>query len=210
MRGEFFGSIWQFGRNMIVVREADRLTLINSVRLNDEGLAYLDKLGRVVNVVRIGSMHGMDDPFYVNRYHAAYWTLPDMKHKDLPTDKELKVGGEMPFKGCSLFVFQTTKLPEAILRVDREGGILIACDALQNWAEPDHFCDPATIEKMRPMGFFTPANLGVAWQHATEPKKADFERLKEVKFAHVLCGHGTPVKNTAKEAYHATFDAKFP
>lgn len=30
---------------------------------------------------------------------------------------------------------------------------MIACDALQNWVEPDEFFDAGTIEKMREMGF---------------------------------------------------------
>ena len=42
MKNEFFGSMWQFSRNMIIVREDDKLTLLNSVRLDDNGLAELD------------------------------------------------------------------------------------------------------------------------------------------------------------------------
>src|SRR4051812_14909963 len=76
MRGPFFESVWQFSRNMVVVREGDRLTLVNAVRLGEEGLAALDALGKVVNVVKIGSMHGVDDAFYVDRYRATYWALP--------------------------------------------------------------------------------------------------------------------------------------
>jgi len=38
MRAEFFGSMWQFNRNMTIVRENGRLTLINTVRLDDAGL----------------------------------------------------------------------------------------------------------------------------------------------------------------------------
>ena len=41
MRGEFFGSTWQFSRNMTVVREGDDLTIVNSVRLGDDGLRAL-------------------------------------------------------------------------------------------------------------------------------------------------------------------------
>ena len=65
------GMEWKFSRNMTVVREGDRLIIINSVRLSDEGLAELDRLGRVTDVVRLGSLHGRDDPFYVDRYDPA-------------------------------------------------------------------------------------------------------------------------------------------
>ena len=54
---------WRFSRNMTVVRDGERLIIVNSVRLSDEGLAALEKLGQVTDVVRLGSLHGRDDPF---------------------------------------------------------------------------------------------------------------------------------------------------
>jgi hypothetical protein len=210
MRNQFFGSMWQFSRGMTIVREGDRLTVLNSVRLDDDGLAALDALGQVVNVVRIGDMHGSDDRFYVDRYGATFWALPGMTIGDgLKVDRQLAVDGAMPFRSCSLFVFRTTKRPEAILRLDREGGILIACDSLQNWIEPDEFFDPETVETMRKMGFFTPAGLGLAWLHESEPKAEDFLRLKAVPFKHALCGHGRPFLDRAAENYHAAFKRFF-
>lgn len=206
MRNEFFGSMWQFSRNMTIVRESRRLTIVNSIRLDDEGLAVLDALGKVVNVVRIGDMHGIDDPFYVDRYQATFWALPGMRIQDgLNVDKVLAAGGEMPFADASLFEFKTTKRPEAILHLHREGGILIACDSLQNWTEPDEFFLDETAERMQEMGFFTPATLGLAWLQESEPGADDFVRLKEMRFRHVLCGHGSPVRDTAQERFHTTF-----
>jgi hypothetical protein len=210
MANEFFGSMWKFNRNMTIVREGDRLTLINSVRLDESGLAQLDALGKVVNVVRIGDMHGVDDPFYVDRYDATFWALPQMGVQDgLTVDKLLVEDGEMPFDDCTLFTFQTSSRPEGILRLDREGGIMIACDSLQNWTEPDEFFDDETVEKMRGMNFFTPAGIGLAWLHASEPKPDDFARLKDVHFRHALCGHGVPLRDTAQQDYHATFQRFF-
>jgi hypothetical protein len=231
MRNEFFGSTWQFSRNMTVVRENGRLTLINSVRLNDAGLAELDALGKVTNVVQLGDMHGLDDQFYLDRYCTNHWVLPGMgvaedsmviaegAEGSLVTaegstaattiNKTLAVDGEMPFSDCSLFIFETTNRPESILRLDREGGIMIACDALQNWGEPDEFFDTETIEKMREMGFFAHAGVGPAWIHASEPKPEDFERLSKINFNHALCGHGTPVKNTAQADFAKTFNRMF-
>lgn len=206
MRNEFFGSMWQFGRNMIIVREGGDLTLINAVRLNDEGLAALDALGDVKHVMQIGAMHGHDDAFYVDRYGASFWAVPGMPRDErIPLDHELQAGGELPFSGAKLFVFTETKLPEAIVLLDRDGGIAIACDSLQHWTEPDAFMDASTIETMKGMGFFTPHNLGPAWMHVCEPKPGDFERLKELPFEHALTGHGFPVVNGASKAYHVTF-----
>lgn len=60
----------QFSRHMTAVRECNALTLINSIRLDDAGLAQLDALGRVAHVVKIGSLHGRDDAFYKAHYGA--------------------------------------------------------------------------------------------------------------------------------------------
>jgi hypothetical protein len=208
MKGEFFGSPWQFGRNMTVVRQAGELTLVNAVRLDDAGLAQLDALGEVTHVVRIGSLHGRDDAFYVERSDATYWGLRGTPPTGVEIDEELTADA-VPVRDASLFRFEHTKLPEAILRLDRDGGIVIACDALQNWAEPDAFTDSATRTRMQGMGFFTPANIGVAWQHVNEPKPEDFVRLKAISFRHALCGHGAPLRDTAQAGYHATFKRLF-
>jgi hypothetical protein len=210
MKNEFFGSMWQFNRNMTIVRENGNLTIFNSVRLDDEGLAELDKLGKVTNVVRLGDMHGVDDPFYVDRYNALFWALPNMKVQDgLKIDKPLVEGGEMPVSGSSLFEFKTVKRPECIVRLDRDGGIMIACDSLQNWVEPDELFDEQTKATMQQMNFFQSANLGPAWMFESQPQVSDFVRLKELPFQHAFCGHGSPLLNNADEAFHARFKQMF-
>ena len=210
MRGDFGGSIWQFSRNMTVVRDGDDLSLVNSVRLDEDGLAALDRLGRVRNVVRIGSLHGMDDAFYLDRYGATLWSLPGMEtDADAAGTKTLSAGGETPFPDCSVFVFEHTKLPECILRLDREGGIMIACDALQNWCTHDRFFSEESKGLMTEMGFFQQANVGPVWMQVNEPAADDFARLKEIPFRHALCGHGEPLVGTAAEDYAATFKRLF-
>jgi hypothetical protein len=209
MRGEFFGSTWQFSRNMTVVRDGGALTLINAVRLDEAGLSSLERLGTVTNLVRLGSMHGHDDAFYLARYSPEFWALRGMPEPPGARVRELRAGGAMPFSDCSLFQFQTTRMPEGILRLDREGGILIACDSLQNWVAPDEYFAADTVETMTKMGFFTRANLGPAWIHVNEPGADDFRRLREVPFKHALCGHGSPLRETAMQDYAATFGRLF-
>ncbi len=205
MQTMLMGAPWRFSRNMTVVRDGADLTVINSVRLDEAGLAQLDALGRVANVVKIGSLHGRDDAFYKSRFGATLWSLPDMQHEHgLTTDKALTPDGETPFAGCRVFEFRTTKMPECILRVDREGGILIACDSLQNWLAPNELFSDESRQLMADMGFFEPANLGPLWRQVSEPRSEDFVRLLELPFRHALCGHGTPLRDTAKEEYGAT------
>ncbi|MFN7097544.1 MAG: hypothetical protein ACK4PR_08300 [Gammaproteobacteria bacterium] len=42
----------QHSRNMIIIRENNNLSLINTVRLTVNGLAALDKLRKVKNIIR--------------------------------------------------------------------------------------------------------------------------------------------------------------
>lgn len=210
MKTELMGAHWHFSRNMTIVRHGDELTLINSVRLDEAGLAKLEALGKVKNLVKIGSLHGEDDPFYKARYNPVFWAMPGMQHKlGLVADKALCAGGEMPFPGCSIFEFQTTKLPECILRIDREGGILVACDSLQNWVSDDEFFSDESRAMMKQMGFFQPANFGPVWMQVCEPKADDFVRLFEIPFRHTLCGHGLPLLNTAYEDYRQRAQSVF-
>lgn len=201
---------WQFSRNMTIVREGKRLILINTVRLDDAGLAALDQLGEVTDVIRLGALHGRDDAFYLDRYQARHWVMPGLEAEGGSATKPLGQIPPLPINGASLFQFQTTKIPEGVIHLDRDGGILIACDALQNWVSPDeHFCE-ASCERMEGMGFFTPANVGPVWMQAAEPLAEDFHRLKALTFKHVLCGHGMPLREKAREAFGATFDRLFP
>ncbi|NMG33760.1 hypothetical protein GRF61_04765 [Azoarcus sp. TTM-91] len=204
------GCDWCFSRNMTVVREDDRLVLFNSVRLGEEGLAALDRLGRVTDVVCLGALHGRDDPFYVSRYGARYWRVGGGAHESgLEAHHRLEAGGPLPVSGATLFEFSTTRLPEAILLLEREGGIAIACDALQNWLAPDEYFSDASRQLMQDMGFFTPANFGPVWMQAAVPQAADFSRLAQHSFRHALCGHGEPLRDSADSDFRARFEQVF-
>ncbi len=200
---------WQFSRNMTIVREGDRLILFNAVRLSDDGLKALEQLGRITDVVQVGGLHGADDAFYRDTFGATYWAQPGAGQEGVPVDRELVEGGELPISGAQLFTFRTTKTPECIFRLDRDGGVMIACDALQNYLNPDEFFSKDSAEMMEGMGFFTPANVGPVWMQVSEPQAEDFQRLSALQFRHVFCGHGAPVLGGASDAYKATFRRLF-
>ncbi len=192
----------RISRNMIVLRENDELSLISSVRLNEDGLAALDKLGTVRHVVKLGAFHGMDDRFYVDRYQAEMWAVEGMEHADaLATTRVLEPGGPLPISRASLFVFETSAKPEAALLLERDGGILLTCDSLQNWASTDEFFNEEGAAKLTAWGFVRPANPGPGWLAACSPKASDFERLLRLEFAHLVPSHGTPLRERAKGAF---------
>ena len=202
----------RFSRNMTIVRQDGDLTLINTVRLDDDGLKALDELGAVKNVIRLGFFHDRDDPFYMDRYQgqARFWSVPDCEHGlGLQPDEILSPDSELPLAGASVFLLETAARPEAILRLDRDGGILISCDCLQNWARPTAEFNFMAKLMMRVMGFFKPTNVGPGWIRLAKPGAADFERLNQLEYEHVLPSHGTPVKGDARNAYGATFQRLF-
>ena len=51
--------------------------------------------------------------------------------------------------------------------------------------------------------------LGLAWLQESQPQPPDFVRLKDVPFAHALCGHGAPLRDTARQEFHAAFQRFF-
>jgi hypothetical protein len=209
-RPTYGGQAWQFSRNMQIVRQGDSLTLVNAVRLDDDGLEKLDRLGKVKNVVKLGAFHGMDDAFYLDRYSAKQWALPGMEHEGgHGTDVELHVDGEMPFSDASLFAFESSIKPEALLIVERGGGIILSCDSLQNWVEVDRFFSTDSAEKMKAIGFIRPANIGPGWRQACNPQADDFARLKDVAFRHLLPAHGKPLLEKAHEQLSLTFAREF-
>lgn len=202
----------QMSRNMVIIRHGSELTLINTVRLNDAGLQKLESLGKVTHIVRIGAFHGRDDAFYRDRYSSAeLWALKGSTYDSgLIADRELSPAGEMPFPGCSLFVFETSTLPECALLIERDGGILVTCDSIQNITEIDTFYNAVTAKITQDQGLVKPANISPIWLGATHTTSADFVRLlKTMKFRHLVTAHGEPMRDNAFEQVTASVERVF-
>jgi hypothetical protein len=201
----FGGRTFKSSRNMTVVRDGSALTLVGTLRLDDAGLQHLEALGTVTNLVKLGANHGRDDAFYLDRYSAQLWAFPGMPHeRGVSTDRALVPGRAGPISDAESFVYETSAKPEGHLLIRREGGILLACDSLQNSTEPNEYFDEVSTEMMRANGFFRRANIGPGWRHGNNVKASDFTRLKALKFRHLLSGHGPPLLNDAFEAVSDT------
>jgi len=126
------GADIQTSRNMVIIRHGSELSLINSVRLNDEGLKQLDQLGTVTHIIRIGAFHGRDDAFYKSYYpKSTLWTLPGATYENgLAPDKVLTPEGDKLSQGVR-FSCLKHPIPGRYLHIDRDGGILISCDSIQ-------------------------------------------------------------------------------
>jgi hypothetical protein len=206
----------RFSRNMTVVREGERLVVINSVRLDDAGLRSLDALGKVTDVVRLAAFHGMDDPFYKERYGAKVWTVKGQRYVSgfdasaeayLTADAELDNATPPPLAKARIYAIGS-KPPEGLLLLEREGGVLVSGDCLQNWQAPDRFFSLLARPMMRLMGFIKPHNIGPAWLKHTKPPVADLRGILDLPFEHVLPAHGSAVIGTAKAAYRPRIEAE--
>lgn len=158
----------------------------------------------------MGAHNGLDDPFYVERYNAKLWALNEMEHKGgLAADHILVPDGEMPARDISLFVYESSAMPEAMFVLNREGGIVIAADSLQNWAVVDEFFSDAAAKAMTNAGFIRPANVGPEWLRHCAPDAVEFDRVAKLEFRHLLPSHGRPLLETAKEDLKARFSELF-
>lgn len=197
----------QTSRTMTVLRQDGELTLVNTVRLDDDGLQQLEALGQVRHIVRLGAFHGRDDAFYLDRYGAALWALPNADGR--PADRVLTTDEPLPVRDAKVFVFASARFPEAALLLEREGGILLTCDAVQNWTHVDRFFSAQTGSMFEAQGLIREANLPSTWRQACAPDASDFQRLAELPFRHLITAHGAPLRDTAQTRLRSRIDEVF-
>ncbi|WP_437813748.1 hypothetical protein [Sorangium sp. So ce1078] len=204
------GTDLQTSRTMVILRDGGALTLVNTVRLAEHGLDELEELGQVRNVVRLGAFHGRDDPFYRDRYGATTWALPGVRCADgRPADRELDPTESFPAHGGKVFVFSTAAFPEAAVVLPQEGGILITCDAVQDWTRVDPFFSKETGESFLEQGLIGAANIPSTWLGACSPDVADYRRLISMTFRHLITAHGEPLRDDAQALLQRRITAAF-
>jgi len=202
----------RFSRNMTIIKDGEDLTLLNTLRLDEAGLKQLDKLGEVKNVIRLAAFHGMDDPFYKHRYSAKVWSVntpyvagfnksPKPEEMYFTPDVVLKDSTQLPIIDAKFIEFTSCTPIESLLLLQRDGGIVISGDCLQNWSETDEYFSFVAKIMMKKMGFIKPYNLGPGWLKIAKPKAKEIRSILELDFQHVLPAHGKPVTNGAKELY---------
>ncbi|MEE2777507.1 MAG: hypothetical protein VYE73_12195 [Acidobacteriota bacterium] len=201
-------------RNMAIVRHAGELTLVNPIRLNDQGLQQLEALGDVKHIIRLGPFHGVDDPFYMDRYEPAFWSLEGGKAYTEPAiDHALTEAGELPFPGAELWRFEKVKQPEGVLLLNTGGGVLLTCDAVQHYGDYSN-CNLAARIMMPLIGFRKTTLVGPIWLKLMTPEGASlqdqFERLLTLRFGSLLSAHGTLLRDGAHQAVTAAVARAFP
>lgn len=200
----------RFSRNMTIVREGERLVLVNTVRLDDAGLEALDRLGKVTDVVRLAANHGSDDPFYADRYGAKVWALRGQRYTAgfdtkaettyFAADVALDADTPLPIQRAKLVTIHSDP-PEGLLLLPHAGGTIVAGDCLQNWGAVDPYFNWLARAAMRWMGFIQPHNVGPGWLKQGKPPKEELKAILGLTFANVLPSHGAPVLGGARALY---------
>jgi len=200
-------------RNMAVIRHDGELTLVNPIRLSSAEEEKLSALGAIKRVMRIGPMHGVDDPYYVNTFKAEFWCQPGGTTYTQPAiDVEMQADGPLPFPDAQLFCFNGTVQPESALVLQRGDGLLLTSDAIQHYGDYKHNNLPARLV-LPFMGFPKTTLVGPIWLKVMTPEgtslKQEFERLLSLDFDALLSSHGSFLAHGAKAGVQAAVDRAF-
>jgi hypothetical protein len=214
VRGEIkMNALMTITRNMAIVRHEGELTLVDPIRLSPGEEKQLEGLGSVKRVLRLGSLHGVDDPYYMDRYSAEFWApgLSDAHPEPKPT-LTWDESTPLPFPDAQLFRFEGLNQPEGALLLRRGKGLLITCDGIQHYGDYSHNNLPARI-MMPIIGFPKTTIVGPMWVKMMTPKvgslEGEFRRLLELDFDQLLSAHGTLLESGAHEACERAVDKMF-
>ncbi len=208
-------ALLRISRNMAIIRHQGELTVVNPIRLDAAEEQKLCALGEVKRVLRLGAFHGIDDPYYVDTFHAEMWSQAGgTSYREPPIDRELAEGVELPFPGAKLIFFQATKQPECMLLLDRGKGLLLTCDGIQHYGDYRHNNLPARL-LMPFIGFPKRAVVGPFWLKLMTPEgkslRGEFDRLLKHEFDALLSAHGSFLPSGAHAAVaEAVALASFP
>lgn len=196
--------LMRIGRNMVICRDGDRLTLLNPIRLSAAGEAELDKLGRVTDIVRLGYFHGLDDAYCVHRFGARFWCQPGATHYAEPSpDAVLDEEAALPIRAARVITFRRTRAPEAVVLIERDGGLLVTCDSFQHYAGRSRATLAARLV-MRWFGYTQATQVSPLWLKYMTPAgddlRADFDRILAFDFERLISAHGALLDHGAHAA----------
>ena len=193
------GPGMSMNRNMVVFREEDALTLVNPVRVEPE---ILQPLGKVRDLVRLGDFHGLDDRYYQDTYGATLWCQLGQSIYPVSADEvtSLTPNGPLPISSAKLFAFENAAYPEAAI-LHEKTGLLVTTDSLQNHTDWS-YVSFITRLFLCVVGLRGGLVIGGPWLKrvgsAGGDLRADFARLLQLDFKHLVGAHGTLLRDHAK------------
>ena len=196
-------------RTMTVVKNPDGLVVLNAMRLSDAGQAELDRLGNVKHLVKLSESHGVDEPFYVDRYKPEVWTVSGAKCPGGMTATKV-LGPACPIAGGVVIDYPgSAGWKERALWIPNAGGTLITCDSLQNHADGEYSSAVGRFVTSM-MGFKGGVIVAPMWRKMQKLKGAQVEQalagIKQLSFANLVTGHGPAIIGGAEQIAKTAID----
>lgn len=199
-------------RNMVIIKEANELYLVNPIRLNTNEEYKLKALGKIKAIIRLGDFHGIDDQYYVDHFNCEFWCQPKQESYPKPkADYTITNNVKPPFKNAEFFIFSKALYPEAALLLQNKK-LLITTDSIQYWTDWKNMTSTGKA-LLWLMGFRTGLFIGKPWLKRVSPRneslQEDFENLLKLDFDHLIAAHGKPLLYNAKEKVEALVNKVF-
>jgi hypothetical protein len=210
VRGAYrMGPGMVISRTMTIVKNLDGLVVLNAMRLSDAGQAALDRLGAVKHLVKLSESHGLDEPFYVDRYKPEVWAMPDAKFPGgIGATKVL--GPACPIAGGKVVDFPgSAGWKERGLWIPNAGGTLITCDVLQHHVDGEYTSALGRFMTSM-MGFRGGVIVAPMWRRMQKLQGAQLKQalagISQLTFANLVTGHGPAVVGGAGDVAKAAID----
>lgn len=191
-------GIFKYSRNMVILKEGEKLCLVNPVRLDETEELKLLELGKVHSILKLGRLHSVDLPYYMDKFSPKLWASESdsfVKSHNYSIDIDLDKTNKLPFLEMKIYSFITSKENEAVAFLPQEKGIMLSCDAFVNMNKFDPManCLVRTLSKLLP----EPTYIGPNWYKVMKPKKEDFDEVLSFKFDKMIPAHGPILKQEA-------------
>lgn len=190
-------GLFQYSRVMTIFKDGNDLALLNTVRVSDAELKSIMSLGAVKHIFKIGALHNVDIPFYMDHFNPKLWTIKsDSSNHGYSPDFYFDDYKELPMLNAKVQVLQNSKVPEAFIITPGNGGCLHSCDAFVNMGyDPGANWLTTNLAKLLPK----PTYIGPNWIKSAKPPPDSMLQVLEYDFQHFVPAHGQPIKLHAKE-----------
>lgn len=191
---------FRYSRNMVILKEGEKLCLVNPIRLEKSEEQKLLELGKIHSILKLGRLHSVDIPYYMDQFSPALWasSKDDFVIKNnLKIHTDIEETSQFDFLDLEVYSFQTSKENEAVAFLPQDNGILLACDALVNMGPEDPYANwlVKKLSKFLPK----PTLIGPNWIKVMKPKKSDFDEVLKYDFKTFIPAHGPGIFENAKE-----------
>ncbi len=202
-------GLFQYSRVMTILNDNGTLAIINPVRVEDDLLNEIHKLGQIKYLLKIGQLHCVDVPFYMDNFSPELWiNRDDPSIDESHSPHYFDDVDEIPILGCKVKTVEGSKIKESILVTPGDGGCLHSCDAYVNMgSDPNHNWLTANLSKFLP----NPTYIGPNWIKLAKPPEDSMKSVLDFDFENFIPAHGKPLIGNAKKEignYLESFYAK--